>query len=287
MTSKPPTALSGAATDAWIGRERTDTNFAEPNRANGLRLLLESPIPPLKEGDALPPLWHWVYFWEQAAQSHLGEDGHAARGEFLPASDLPRRMWAGSEIAWQAPLRLGEHWTRRSVIEAVIPKEGRSGRLLFVTVRHEIESGDRTCLQERQSIVYREAAGTGAPPLKVQSAPGKPIWHRRVVPDSRLLFRYSALTFNAHRIHYDEGYAREVEGYPGLVVHGPLLATMMVDLVRRERPGTELQDFSFRALAPVFSSRPFRVCGLPREGGARVWVETSDGSAVDGAMTLR
>jgi 3-methylfumaryl-CoA hydratase len=289
VTSDPSTAATGPGSthaETSVGRKRTDIDFAEPNRANGLRLLLDRHLPPLKEGDPLPPLWHWTYFWEQAAQSRLAEDGHALRGDFLPASDLAQRMWAGSEVVWQAPLRLGEIWHRESVIEAVTPKDGRSGRLLFVTVRHEIESGGRPCLTERQSIVYREATRPGTASPKPRPAPDEPLWQRRVMPDSRLLFRYSALTFNAHRIHYDAAYARRVEGYPALVVHGPLLATMMVDLVLRERPGAELQSFSFRAIAPVLSSRALRICGLPRDDSVRVWVETSGGMAMDGVMTM-
>lgn len=292
MTSYSPTTAPDATTTdtdfaAWIGREKTTTDFAEPNRANGLRALLDSPLPTLTEGDTLPPLWHWLYFWEPVAQSELAEDGHVTRGSFLPASDLPRRMWAGSEVTWEAPLLLGEHLTRRSVIESVSPKEGRSGRLLFITLRHEIKSDGRPCVTERQSIVYREAATPGAPPPKAATAPGEALWQRRLLPDTRLLFRYSALTFNAHRIHYDEDYACNVEGYPALVVHGPLLATMMVDLAVRERPDATLRSFRFRALAPVFSSEAFRVCGLPQDDGLRLWIETSGGMAMDGATTAR
>lgn len=269
-----------------LGQKRSEEEYAEPNRANGLHALLESPVPAVAEGDALPPLWHWIYFWERGAQSGLAEDGHAERGGFLPASSLPRRMWAGSDVTWKAPLHLGERWHRHSLVEDVTPKEGRSGRLLFVTVRHEIESGGQICLTERQSIVYREAARPGAPAPKPIAPPAEPLWQRPVQPDSRLLFRYSALTFNAHRIHYDEPYVREVEGYPALVVHGPLLATLMVDLVLRERPRLALRSFRFRALSPIFANQGFRVCGLPEGDSVRLWVETDNGLAMDGSAGL-
>jgi 3-methylfumaryl-CoA hydratase len=260
----------------WIGNDKTLCDTLDFARAAAMQATLESPAAPLTVGAPLPELWHWIYFWEVAGQSGLGADGHAAKGEFLPPIELPRRMWAGSRLAWQRPLRVGAETVKRSKIADIKLKEGRSGRLAFVTVRHVVSDGEGPCLEEEHDIVYREAARPGEAPARGKPSERAPVWRREIVPDPVLLFRYSALTFNGHRIHYDRPYAIEEEGYSGLIVHGPLLATLMVDLARRhavEADDKVIAAFRFRALAPVFDTAPFAVCAAPDETGADLWVE--------------
>ena len=230
-------------------------------------------------GTPLPPLWHWLYFLPQYPQSELGADGHARLGGFLPPVPLPRRMWAGGRLQWHAPLRVGEPAQRTSRIASVSHKAGRTGDLVFVLVRHEVSNAQGLCLVEEHDIVYRPLAQPGDPQPAPQEAPRAPAWSREIVPDPVLLFRYSALTFNGHRIHYDRSYVTEVEGYPGLVVHGPLLATLLVDLVRRERPGATLRSFSFRAVRPTFDLHPFRIHGQPADDdrSVQLWSQDHEG----------
>ena len=274
----------------WIGRRREASDRVDPERVRAMQALLDRDEA-LAAGDPLPPLWHWVSFWETAPQSGLGRDGHAARGEFLPPVALPRRMWAGSRLRFLRPLPIGATIRRISTIEAVEEKQGRSGPLVFVTVGHRLEHEGETAVEEQHDIVYREAPSepasldAAAKTSAAEPAPGVCDWAREIRPDPVLLFRYSALTFNGHRIHYDRDYCREVEGYPGLIVHGPLLATLMVDLVRRERPDREIGSFSFRAKRPVFDTAPFTVAGQAGPNGAAVWIAGPDGElAMDGRV---
>ena len=264
----------------WIGRteEREDVVTAPPLVA--LAALLDRDDPPPREGDPAPPLAHWLYFLPAYRQSQAGPDGHAARGEFLPPVPLPRRMWAGSRLEFLKPLRVGRRIRSVSRITDVVPKQGRSGALVFVTVRHEVSDESGLALTDEHDIVYRgEAAGTAA----ITPAPAGAAWQREIHPDPLLLFRYSAVTFNGHRIHYDHPYATRVEGYPGLVVHGPLVATLLVDLLRREAPGLTLRTYAFRALRPLFDTANFFTCGLPDEPkrSARLWTRDAEG-----AMTM-
>jgi 3-methylfumaryl-CoA hydratase len=221
-------------------------------------------------GDPVPPLWHWLWFWDVHRQSDLGPEGHAKTGGFLPPVPLPRRMWAGGRFEFRRPLRVGETVARVSRIADVQAKEGRTGPLVFVTVQHEI--GD--ALIEQQDIVYRDHSKTDPAPLK---APADPAWTRTIDPSDVLLFRYSALTFNAHRIHYDRRYATEVEGYTGLVVHGPLIATLLLDLVRRNLPEAQVKRFEFRAMRPLFDTAPFFVCGKPEGRTIQLWARDQAG----------
>ncbi|MEO1276887.1 MAG: MaoC family dehydratase N-terminal domain-containing protein, partial [Pseudomonadota bacterium] len=228
----------------WIGRSEVAEDTLDPGKLRLMEATLDRP-PALAEGDALPPLWHWLFFNSPVATQGLGPDGHAARGGFLPPVALPRRMWAGGRLKFDAPLRIGAPARRISTIEAVAEKTGRAGPLVFVTVRHEIEAGGH--LTEWHDIVYRGPAD-GAP--KREPAPnGTPV--TRITPSLPLLFRYSALTFNTHRIHYDADYCRDVEGYPGPIVHGPLIATYLAGLAMSQlaRP---LERFNFRAKQPLF-----------------------------------
>jgi 3-methylfumaryl-CoA hydratase len=262
----------------WIGRAEAsdDTIGAAPIVA--LSALLDREDPPPRAGDAIPPLAHWLLFLPTHRQSALGPDGHGARGEFLPPVPLPRRMWAGSRLDFLRPLAIGETVRRVSRIAAVTVKEGRSGPLVFVTVRHEVSGASGLAVADEHDIVYRGETGPAVtPPVP---APSGEAWSREIRPDPVLLFRYSAVTFNGHRIHYDHPYATTVEGYAGLVVHGPLVATLLVDLLLRNRPGTDLARFSFRARRPLFDTAPFQVCGLPDEAArsARLWTRDAEGA---------
>jgi 3-methylfumaryl-CoA hydratase len=213
--------------------------------------------------------------------SQVGRDGHPERGDFLPPVPLPRRMWAGGRMRWHAPVHIGDALTRHSRIVSVAHKTGRSGELVFVVVRHEIHTDGGLALTEEHDIVYRASPGTAGEAAPASApATSTAAWQRTVVPDPVLLFRYSALTFNGHRIHYDRSYATQVEGYPGLVVHGPLLATLLVDLLRRERPDAALLGFDFRALRPVFDTAPFTLCGEPgaQSGRVELWVRDCEGA---------
>ena len=276
----------------WIGREAEIEDDIGPSHVTAMQALLDRDEG-LGFGDGLPPLWHWLYFWKTAPQATLGPDGVAARGEFLPPIPLPRRMWGGSRVSFPMRLPIGATATRRSRIQSITEKTGRSGKLAIVTLRHEISTGGALCIDEEHDIVYREAAKPGesaaAPAAAQDDEAEPPAWQREILPDPVLLFRYSALTFNAHRIHYDDPYVREVEGYPALVVHGPLLATLMVDLVRRNAPEARITHFAFRALSPVFVNAPFTVCGAPDEEGGTValWVAGPAGErAMQGEVEL-
>ena len=189
-------------------------------------------------------------------------------------------MWAGGRIEFIRPIRMGDTLHRVSEVREVALKDGKSGPLVFVLVVHELSGPGGVLLREEHDIVYREAPAPGAPPAKSAPAPQDAAWTRTIVPDPVMLFRYSALTFNGHRIHYDQPYATKVEGYPGLVVHGPLIATLLMDLLRREKPDARLTRFEFRALSPLFDTAPFALQGRPGADGktAEVWAKTPDGA---------
>jgi 3-methylfumaryl-CoA hydratase len=261
----------------WIGRSMsvTETASAWPIQAMAATLDRTDPVP--QAGSAIPPGWHWLYFNPAAPASELGADGHPKRGGFLPPVPLPRRMWAGGRLRFERPLTVGAVVTRDSTIAEVTVKRGRSGTLVFVTVRHALSDEDGLCLTEEHDIVYREPPDPAAAPAAPVVAPADQIWRRDVLPDPVMLFRYSALTFNGHRIHYDRPYVTEVEGYPGLIVHGPLIATLLLDLVRREAPAQQVTAFSFRAVRPLFDGRPFTVNGVPTAGGCRLWAADGEG----------
>ena len=274
-------AATLAHLQCWVGKTETlhDAIAAAPVRA--LSATLDRDDAPPVPGTALPALWHWLYFLPQARQSEVGPDGHPRRGGFLPPVPLPRRMWAGGRLRWEAgnPLRVDAAVQRVSTIASVAHKAGRSGDLLFVTVRHQVHNAQGLALTEEQDIVYRAAALPGdvvpAPLAAESSAP----WQREVAPDDVLLFRYSALTFNGHRIHYDRRYVTEVEGYPGLVVHGPLIATLLLDLLRRQLPDAFVASFSFKLLRPTFEPQAFRLNAQPSADGksVRLWAQDHEG----------
>ena len=283
--------MSGAEREAlqeWVGRSETRTDTFDPRPVTLLSATLDRDDPPPRIGALLPPLWHWLYFLPSYRQSEVGPDGHARRGGFLPPVQLPRRMWAGSRCEWTRPLRIGDTVTRTSRIVSIERKRGASGELVFVLVRHEFSTADGPALAEEHDIVYRDLAPaqTGASPAVAARVDAT--WIRTIVPDEVLLFRYSALTFNGHRIHYDRRYVTEVEGYPGLVVHGPLLATLLADLLRRSGVGETLRRFEFRARRPLFDTAPFDVCGRPEDDGTvALWAQGPDGApAMQATATL-
>jgi 3-methylfumaryl-CoA hydratase len=273
----------------WIGRAEacTDTITAAPLARLAATHDRDEAAP--TTGDPLPPLAHWLYFLPAYRQSAVGPDGHATRGEFLPPIALPRRMWAGGRIRFETPLRVGDVAVRASEIVAIDEKEGRSGRLAFVVVRHTISVGTGVALVEEHDIVYRAAPTPQAPAAEPPRAPVDAAWTREIDPDPVLLFRYSALTFNGHRIHYDRRYVTDVEGYPGLVVHGPLIATLLVDLLRHAMPDAAVAQFAFRAVSPLFDTASFFVRGQPMHDGRRVhlWAANVHGAlAMDAEATL-
>ena len=279
----------------WIGRSEVVTDTANATPFAALSATLDWPAERPADGTPLPALWHWLYFLPLARRSEIGPDGHPRRGGFLPPVPLPRRMWAGSDFEFHSPLLIGDALSRTSTIVDVSEKSGRSGSLIFVKVRHEIRRlGDpalasAVALTEHHNIVYRAAASPDdiAPPP--QQAPDSGAWARQIVPDDVLLFRYSALTFNGHRIHYDRKYASEVEGYPGLIVHGPLIATLLLDLLRREQPDAAVLRFEFKAVRPTFDIHPFSVHGQPAADGksVRLWGRDHEGYlTMDATATL-
>jgi 3-methylfumaryl-CoA hydratase len=262
----------------WLGRSerRVDRVCAAPLAALAATLDRDDPEP--AQGTEVPPLWHWLYFTPLTRQSELGPDGHARRGGFLPPVPLPRRMWAGGRLAFEHPLRVGDEIVRTSRIADIRAKRGRSGALVFVTLRHEIADARGVAITEEHDIVYRgDARPEAARPAP--QAPADERFAREIAPDPVLLFRYSALTFNGHRIHYDRGYVTEVEGYPGLIVHGPLIATLLLDLLRREHPRARVRRFVFKAVSPLFDTDRFAVCGRPDgENAFMLWARNHDGA---------
>jgi 3-methylfumaryl-CoA hydratase len=264
----------------WIGRTKTRVERVDPTQALKMAATLDRPAP--KEGDPLPPGWHWMLFNAAEPASALGPDGHPKRGRFLPPVELPRRMWAGGRLVFHAPLRVGALAARHSEILKVESKSGKTGALVFVTVKHRIEAEDALALEEEHDIVYRDLPAPDAPPPKPVAPPGGAEISRAVTPDPTLLFRYSALTFNGHRIHYDRPYATKVEAYPGLVFHGPLTATLLMGLCE-ELGAAQLARFSFRGVAPLFDIAPFAI-KAKRDGSVlTAWAETPDGALAMGA----
>jgi len=266
-----------------VGRQEHRSETILPDRVAALAATLDLARAPVA-GEGLPPGWHWLFFNPFVRQSEIGADGHPKRGGFLPDVGLPRRMWAGGRLTYHAPLPVGSEAQKESEIVNLSAKSGRAGRLVFVTVRHRIGTGGQLCIEEEQDIVYREAPAPDAPKPQPAPAPDGAVWSEEVVPDPVLLFRYSALTSNGHRIHYDRPYATGEEGYPGLVVHGPLLATLLQDFAQQCRPGATLSRFSFRGMAPVFVDAPFRLEAAPGEGADAIslWIR---GPAGEPAMT--
>jgi 3-methylfumaryl-CoA hydratase len=272
---------------AWMGRKDSsqDEVTAWPVKAMTAALDRDDPVP--ERGQPIPLGWHWFYFLDARRQSEIGPDGHPKRGGFLPPVPLPRRMWAGGRIEFRRPLRMGEPLRRESEIVSFEPKQGRSGTLAFLTARHTVHASDQIAAIDEHDIVFREAATPGEAPAAGKPAPTSAAWRRSLIADPVLLFRFSALTFNGHRIHYDAPYANGEEHYPALVVHGPLQATLLLDLCRRHanRPVTH---FDYRAMSPLFHTETFTINGNPSADGssAQVWTANEKG-AIAMAGTVR
>ncbi|PKU21630.1 FAS1-like dehydratase domain-containing protein [Telmatospirillum siberiense] len=275
------TALSFDTFKAWIGRSDCHDEVIAARPLAGLSACLDRNDPSPREGDAVPPGWHWLYFLPTYKTSEGGEDGHAKLGASLPPIPLPRRMWAGGRLSFYYPLRVGDRARRITTVKDVAVKTGRSGQLAFVTVEHEIFGAQGLAIVEEHDIVYRESNGAaGASP---PAAPVKARFSRLIHPTPLLLFRYSALTYNGHRIHYDRGFCGE-EGYPGLVVHGPLTATLLLDLVRDNCPNRRIASFQFRAVSPLFDTDDYTVNGKMVRDGADLWAASPMGAL---AMTAQ
>ncbi len=259
--------------EQWIGCPAQIDDSLNPFQCKAMNSLLAG-IQSLESGhNTIPPLWHWLYFLDTPAQPDLANDGHEKRGNFLPPVGLPRRMWAASEIEFHQALSLNVNSKRESSITSIESKTGKSGELVFVSVLHEIYQQSALAISEKQTIVYRGAT-TGSSPMRGKAVEETPDFSKTVVPGISLLFRYSALTFNAHRIHYDRDYARDTEGYPGLIVHGPLLATLLLGALQEQYPKATVCNFEFRAMKPVFDTAPFKVCGQypDSNGRAQLWI---------------
>jgi 3-methylfumaryl-CoA hydratase len=264
--------------EKWIGNTETRRDVITPWPVVGMSATLDRDDPEPRAGDPIPPGWHWFYFLEAKPAHELGPDGHPKRGGFLPPVALPRRMWAGGRIVFLHPLHVGDEIERRSRIMSVERKHGRSGELVFVTVEHTVSARGNVAVREEHDIVYREAATPGEAPPAGKPAPTSAPWHESLVADPVMLFRYSALTFNGHRIHYDLDYVKHEEHYPGLVVHGPLQITLLLELCRANERRS-IRKLEYRAMHPVFHTERFTVNGAPVGDGATVhlWTANSAG----------
>jgi len=268
----------------WVGSTETHCDVISVAPVAGLSASLDYLSPLAQVGEALPPGWHWLYFQDAVAASKLAVDGHVRRGEFMPPVPLSRRMWAGGRLRFFSPVTIGDEVRRVSTIASITHKEGRSGALIFVTLSHQIFQQDKLAIEEEQNLVYRDY-GTGK--NVVRPAPAKAQWSREICPDSVLLFRYSALTFNSHRIHFDRNYATQVEGYTSLVVHAPLTATLLLDLLRGELPDSAVKDFEFRAIKPLLEGAPLFLQGRRDGQEVTLWVLDDSGAlAMEARVTL-
>lgn len=262
----------------WIGEKETAVDYVTVPSTNRLAALLDRDDPFPKMGDPFPIGWHAILFPRVVRHSEIGPDGHPKRGDFLPPVPLPRRMFAGKRVVFRSELKVGDEVRRESVIQDVEIKRGRTGEMVFVTVRTDIHSPRGLAITEEQKIVYREAPDPKAPPPPPQAAPMKALWEKVVTPDPVMLFRFSALTFNGHRIHYDLPYVTQVEGYPGLIVNGNLSTLILFELARA-RAGSPVKTFSSRNVRPLIVSRPLHVCGAPTgDTAAKLWVTDHEGA---------
>lgn len=270
------TALDIAHLKSWIGKEKLVSDDLSPFPAQALAAVLDHDMLPQK-GDALPPTWHWLYFLEAPPSSATGSDGHPKKGGFLPPVPLPRRMWAAGNLQIGQPLVLGLAAQKKSTIRSVDLKEGKSGALVFVNLEHALYQNDQLCILEQQNLVYRDMPSAPAPLAPGEFAAQEADWTKTCVPDPMLLFRYSALTYNSHRIHYDRNYATQSEFYPALVVHGPLQATLLLDFVGTQAADKRLGRFSFRAVRPIFDDAPFKLCGKRNGDQVKLWTVAAEG----------
>lgn len=271
----------------WIGNRETDIDYVTVPSVHRLAATLDRDDPRPKIGDPLPVGWHSILFPRVVRHSQIGADGHPKRGDFLPPVPLPRRMFAGKRISFESELRVGDEVRRESVIQSVTPKQGKSGQMVFVTVRTEMWTERGLAVVEEQDIVYREEPDPNAPrpPAAAQPAPGTAVWKQVVTPDPVMLFRYSALTFNGHRIHYDQPYVTGVEGYPALVMNGGLTTVLIFELARANA-ASPLCHLASRNVRPLFVNRPITLCGEPAADGssAKLWAEDDTGAVALSAV---
>ncbi len=263
----------------WVGKNQNISDVIDLATCQRMEATLDrSPV--LGEGDDLPPLWHWLYFHQPAMQSTLGRDGHAEKGGFLPPVALPRRMWAGGRFEFFTPLPIGVKVQKLSTIKSVETKTGRSGNLCFVTVQHQLNCEGVVCVCEEHDIVYRDDPKPDEKPSEPPNADNNPDWSKTVTPSPELLFRYSALTFNSHKIHYDRDYCRDVEGYPGLVFHGPLTATLLLDFAISKAGGRIIKQYDYRAISPAFDISSFDLFGWDNGEAIKLQAVNSDGGII-------
>ena len=290
MTAEDPPEAFRFAAEEWRPEPMMATDTVTALPASTFAALLDRPSPVTASGDPLPPLWHWFLFPPVYPQSALGADGHPADAALTPPLPDRRRMFGGGRLSVTAPLRCGETVTRRSSLASVRTRMGGSGWLLLVTVRHEFVVAGHVRLVEEQDLIYRQPQDTAAPAVPPQpggTVPAAP-WQFTLAPDPVLLFRFSALTHNAHRIHYDRPYATGVEGHAGLVVHGPLLALLLLELPRRFAPDRTVETFRWRARRPLFEADVVEVRGEPENGRAVLRAGAGRApEAVTGEVTYR
>jgi 3-methylfumaryl-CoA hydratase len=262
----------------WIGRTTEASAIVTAQLVKGLRATLFQEIGEPKAGDAAPFTTHWCLAQPVFPMSQLSQDGHPSRGGFLPPVPLPRRMWAGGELQFLDTLRVGDEPKRSSRISDVTMKTGSTGTLCFVSVEHEVTTPRGTAIRERQDIVYREMSSTPQAASAKPATPPPAAQHSEThMADPVLLFRYSALTFNGHRIHYDRDYVTKVEGYPGLIFHGPLQATFIVELAAKLHDGKPPKKFSYRGLQPLFEGSEFSINANQTDNGMELWTANSAG----------
>ena len=263
-----------------VGRKQAATDVLDAQPANLLRLALGRPEPELRDGDPLPPAWLALYFLPRFASAELRPDGSPRDTGVVPPMPLPRRMFAGERVRLHRPLRIGESVRREIELADLSAKTGGTGTLVFSTVVGRVSGADGVALEDERRTVFREEVKVGernqAP--RREPAPADVAWRRTITPDPVLLFRFSALTFNSHRIHYDRSWATEVEGYPGLVVHGPLTTTLLVDFARDHNPGRRVLAYGTQARAPLFDTAPFELRGRPTPNGCECWAVTPEGT---------
>ena len=279
MTGKIAEKLDLDHLRQWIGRTEEKTDIVTAHLVAGLRSALFLDVGKPKDGDAAPFTAHWCLTLPVVPLSEVGPDGHPNRGGFLPPVPLPRRMWAGGAINFVEPLRVGDVVTRTSTIKDLTLKEGSTGLLCFVSVDHLIKTPRGVAVREFHDIVYREmpTGGQSATPAKPPAAPAAAQHSERHLADPVLLFRYSALTFNGHRIHYDRDYVTRVEGYPGLIVHGPLQAALLIELAARLNGGRAPTTFVYRGLQPLFDGSEFSVNASDISTGLELWTANAKG----------
>ncbi len=280
--------LSPEGLKQHIGRRAVSQDVVTPGPANLLRVSFGRPEPELRHGDPLPPGWLCLYFLPQFRPDGLRPDGSPLDAGVVPPMPLPRRMFAGERLRWHRPIHIGDELRRETELVDLTMKPGATGTLVFASVLNRVYGRDGLALEEEKRTVFREEVRAGernqAP--RREDAPADVPWRRVITPDPVLLFRFSALTFNSHRIHYDRPWAMEVEGYPGLVVHGPLTSTLLLDFARDHNPGRTVQSYTSQARAPLFDNAPFELRGRPGTDGrgALLWAVTPEGTVAMSAQ---